>query len=153
MTVNEILDSLDDAIESAWNLPLTGGRCIVEVEKMLELINDVRLALPKELKQAKMIVTDRQDIINDARNEAKQIINDAEKKAQRLVSETEIVRRAKEKANQMLTNAHTQSTALKSSTNEYVEKLLTLSENALAKNLQELKASHKQIMKTINNKD
>lgn len=152
MTINEILDNLEDVIESAWNLPLTGGKCVVPVEKVLDLINDVRLNLPKELKQAKMIVVDRKDIIDDARKEAEQIIAVAQKRARHLVSENEITRQAQERANQMLTSAHSQSLELKKMTSEYVEQLLSTSEVALSKSLQDLKSAHAQIRRTSKKK-
>ena len=152
MTINEILDNLEDVIESAWNLPLTGGKCGVPVEKVLDLINDVRLNLPKELKQAKMIVVDRKDIIDDARKEAEQIIAVAQKRARHLVSENEITRQAQERANQMLTSAHSQSLELKKMTSEYVEQLLSTSEVALSKSLQDLKSAHAQIRRTSKKK-
>ena len=152
MTINEILDNLEDVIESAWNLPLTGGKCVVPDEKVLDLINDVRLNLPKELKQAKMIVVDRKDIIDDARKEAEQIIAVAQKRARHLVSENEITRQAQERANQMLTSAHSQSLELKKMTSEYVEQLLSTSEVALSKSLQDLKSAHAQIRRTSKKK-
>lgn len=147
MTINEILDTLDDVVESAWNLPLTGGKCVVPVDRILGLINDIRLNLPRELKQAKMIVTDRQDILNDARKEAEQIIADANKKAQKLISDDEITRGAQERANQILANAHSQASSLKQMTNKYIERQLNDSEAALSKSMQELKSVHAEFRK------
>ena len=91
MNINEILDTMEDMLEQAWSLPLSGGKSVVNVERMLDLISEIHLQLPKEIKQSKMIVADRQDIINDAKKEAEQIIRDAELKAKRLVSDTEIL--------------------------------------------------------------
>lgn len=147
MTINEILDTMDEMLEKAWNLPLSGGRCIVDIDQMQELISDIRLNLPKEIKQAKMIVTDRQDILVDAKKEADQIIQDAEKRAKALVSESEVHKRAQEKANQMMTQAHEQTTELRRATHSYVESIISDAEGVLAKKLQELKTAHNEVHK------
>lgn len=152
MTISEILDTMDDMLEKAWNLPLTGGKCVVDIDKMQDLISDIRLYLPKEIKQAKMIVSDRQDILTDAKEEAKQIIANAEKRAKQILSENEITKAAQAKANQMIAQAHEQSVSLKRMTNEYVEGLLTDSEETLVKTLQELKSAHSEIRKSTKQK-
>ncbi len=152
MTISEILDTMDDMLEKAWNLPLTGGKCVVDIDKMQDLISDIRLYLPKEIKQAKMIVSDRQDILTDAKEEAKQIIANAEKRAKQMLSENEITKAAQTKANQMIAQAHEQSVSLKRMTNEYVEGLLTDSEETLVKTLQELKSAHSEIRKSTKQK-
>ena len=54
MTIDEILDMMDDMLDRAWNLPLTGGRSVLDAEKLREMIDDIRLNLPGELKQAKI---------------------------------------------------------------------------------------------------
>lgn len=148
MNITEILDTIEDMLEKSWSLPLSGGKCVVDVERMIGLIEDLRVNLPNEIKQAKMIVLDRQDILKDAKKESEQIIHDAELKAKRLVAEEEILKEARNRANQMMTQAHTQSTEIKQMTNNYVEKILSKSEETLLANLQELRAAHSAIRKS-----
>ena len=148
ISVTELLDMLEDSLEKSWSLPLSGGRSVVDVEKLLDIVSDVRLNLPTELKQAKMIVADRQDILKEAKAEAEKIIRDAELKAKRLVSEDQLVKDAKARANQMLVAAQTQAIEVKHLTNDYVEKVLSSSEETLLKNLQVLKEAHSAIRKT-----
>lgn len=148
MSITEILDTMDEMLEKAWSLPLSGGKSVVDVERMMDLINDIRLKLPEELKQAKHIVADRKDIIADAKKEAEQIIRDAELKAKRLITEEEITKQAQQRANQMMTQAHTQATEIKRMTNDYVEKILSKTEESMISNLQELKEAHAAIRKT-----
>ena len=64
MNIDEILNMIDDMLEEAWSLPFSGGRCVVDAQKVKECVEDIRLNLPGEIKQAKMIVADRNDIIN-----------------------------------------------------------------------------------------
>ena len=53
MNIEEILDMLDELLDRAWNLPLSGGRCVIDAEKVREMVDDIRLNLPDEIKQAK----------------------------------------------------------------------------------------------------
>ena len=69
MSVNDALDEIEKIIASAWRIPMTKGKCAVSVEELQILIDDVRLSLPKEIKQAKIIVENRNDILSDARQE------------------------------------------------------------------------------------
>ena len=66
MNIDEILNMIDDMLEEAWSLPFSGGRCVVDAQKVKECVEDIRLNLPGEIKQAKMIVADRNDIIKGA---------------------------------------------------------------------------------------
>ncbi|MDE5600512.1 MAG: ATPase [Oscillospiraceae bacterium] len=145
MTINEILDTLDNLIACAWNIPMTGGKCAVSTTEVQDLINDIRLALPTEIKQSKMIIADKNDIISNAKKEAKKIISDAEKQAKRLLLEDSVVKQAQKKANQMIAKAHSQSNELRKTTNEYVENLLTNAEDSLLKSIQDLKSAHLEI--------
>ena len=67
MTIRENLDLIDDILDAAWTVPLSGGRCVVDIEKIREALDDIRLNMPGELKQARTIVDDRKIIIDDAR--------------------------------------------------------------------------------------
>ena len=70
MNIEEILDELDDMLEEAWSLPLSGGKCVVDAERMKRCLEDIRLNMPSEIKQAKLIVTDRNDIIQTAEKQS-----------------------------------------------------------------------------------
>ena len=67
MPIEEILDQLDELIDRSWSLPLTGGRCVVDADKVRELLDDVRLNLPTEIRQAQSIVADRTAIVEEAK--------------------------------------------------------------------------------------
>ena len=82
MRIEEVLDLLDEMIDDAWSLPLSGGRCVLDAAKVRDLIDDIRANLPIEVKQAKAIVADRNEIIEGARSEAAALMRKAEQKAQ-----------------------------------------------------------------------
>ena len=70
MNIDELLDVMDETLEEAVNLPFTGGKRMVDVEKVRDIIDDIRLNMPAEIRQAKAIVQDRADIVESAKKEA-----------------------------------------------------------------------------------
>ncbi len=141
MNVTDILDIMDDMLDKAWSLPLSGGRCVIDVERFRDLVGDVRMNMPSEVKQAKLIVQDRKQIIDDAKAEAEMIIRRAQEKAKAMVNQETIVKQAQEKANEMVSQAQLQSRELRRATNEFVDDMLQRTEESLSKNLAELKQS------------
>ncbi|HPV99955.1 MAG TPA: ATPase, partial [Oscillospiraceae bacterium] len=81
MSIEETLDQLDELIDRSWSLPLTGGRCVVDADKVRELLDEIRLNMPTEIRQAQSIVADRTEIVNAAKRESEAIIARAEKRA------------------------------------------------------------------------
>ena len=94
MNIDEILDMLDELLDRSWNLPLSGGRCVIDAERVRELVDDIRLNLPDEIKQAKAIVKDRTDILTSAKNEAESIVRKAEDRARMLIAQDEVMKQA-----------------------------------------------------------
>ena len=85
--IEELVGMLQDAVESAWKLPFGSDKCLVERSKMLDLIDEIRVNLPKDLEQARGIIETRTDIIAQAKREAEAIKRAAEDRARQLVSE------------------------------------------------------------------
>ena len=100
MSIEELLEQFDEALETGIKMP--GKRTIVNAEKLRAVIDDIRLNIPSEIKQARGIVADRADIINNAKREADGIIRNAEERANALVSQEEITKMAREKAAEII---------------------------------------------------
>ena len=131
MNAIEILDLMDEMLDKAWNMPMSNGKCVINADRMRELIDDIKRNLPQEIKQARLIVQDRTDILSDARKEADQLVKAAEEKARRLVDQNEITKTAKQNAMEMVQNAQAQARSLKKAANEYVDELLGKNERQL----------------------
>jgi len=141
MAVDKYLDRIDDVLEEAWNLPFTGGKRMIDIEKIRNLMDEIRLNLPQEIKDAKNIVADREDIIKDANAEAEEIIKKAENHTRKMISEQEIVKSAREKANEMLSDAHSKLRATERAVVEYSETTLKKAEEALLAAYNEVKGT------------
>lgn len=145
MTIRENLDLIDDILDTALSVPLSRGKSIVDIDKIRDALDDIRLNMPPELKQAKMIVEDRKTIIDDARKEADSIVKIAEERAKKLVDTSEIVKQSQERAKEIIAQTNTQNRELKRAANEYVETMLKKAEELLANSLQELKATRQAV--------
>ena len=155
MSVIEKLDKLDNLLAESWRIPIMRGKSAISTKEAQELIDDIRLALPNEIKQSKIIVEDRKNILKTARDEAKNIVRTAKKHAQNIISETEIIRQAKKQANEMLLQAQQRTNEMHQKTNAYVENIIENLEKLVtttARNVRMSSHEIKQILKkNINN--
>ena len=100
--VMEILDDLYSMVSEAWGVPLGNEKCIVERDKLLGLLDEIKDKLPSELSEARRLVQTRNEFITNAKHEAEGIRHQAEERARVLVSEQEVVRVAEAKSSEMM---------------------------------------------------
>lgn len=141
MNIDEILEVMDELLDRSWSLPLSGGRCVVDADKVRDLIDDIRLNLPAEIKQARAIVADRQEIISGAKKESEAIIRKAEDRARTLVAQEEVTKAAQAKASELLSQAQSKSREIRHAAQEFSDNCLLKTEEALVKSLTEVKAT------------
>ena len=139
MNIDELLDVMDETLEEAVNLPFTGGKRMVDVEKVRDIIDDIRLNMPAEIRQAKAIVQDRADIVESAKKEAEAIVKRAEDRARAMVAQEAIVKAAQQKATEILTSAQSQSREMRTTVTNYCENMLRHTKEQLAKSMTEVK--------------
>ena len=92
--IEEIITTLYEMVQDAWSLPLGNEKCVVERDKVLDLLDEISNQLPGELKQAKTIVESRNEVITNAKREAENILKQAEQRAKQMISREEITRQA-----------------------------------------------------------
>lgn len=139
MNIDDTLEAMDEILDKAMQVPFSGKKGLIDVGMMRSLIDDIRMSMPDEIKQAQNLVNDRKIIISDAKNEAERIIKKAEEKAEKMVSQEEITRQANERANEIIHDAQTKYNEFRTSTNEYVDSMLTRVEELLTKDVAEVK--------------
>lgn len=100
-----ILDQIDDLLESSWDIPLTGGRCVVDAEQVQKLVADARVMMPAEIRRARAIISDRNRVLSMAKGEAEDLIRKSEERAKSLLDQQNIVRQANAKAMALLNEA------------------------------------------------
>lgn len=139
MNVDELLDLMEETLEEGTAVPFAATKRMVDVDRMRDIIDEVRNNLPDEIRESKKIVNDREDIVKNARMEAESIIKQAEDRARTLVSEQEIVKRAQQRAAEILTAAQAQAKELSKNATLYCESILKNSEEALARSVADIK--------------
>ncbi|GKH51712.1 MAG: ATPase [Oscillospiraceae bacterium] len=149
MNIEEILDMLDELLDKSWSLPLSGGRSVVDDEKIRELLDDIRLNLPSEIKQAKAIVADRADILATAKREADAVVRRAEDRARALIAQEEIIKQAQQKAAEILSQAQTKAKELRNASQDFSDDLLRQSEETLTKLLTEVRTTRQAMRSSL----
>ncbi len=137
MTLDELLEQFDEVLDSGIKIP--GKKTVVDIEKLRAVVDDIRLNIPSEIKQARGIVADRTEIITTAKREADGIIRSAEDRAKALVAEQEIVRLAQEKATEIIANAQSKCRDMRKAAQEFVDDIMKRADEGLTSNLAEIR--------------
>ncbi|MCH5205713.1 MAG: ATPase [Oscillospiraceae bacterium] len=137
-SIEELIELLEDLINESTRVPFN-KKSMVDVDKMSEILQDMRMALPMEIQQAQRVVMDKNSIISEAKREAESIIRKAEQRRAELLEESDIVKEARRRATEMVSAEQNHCTDLRTSTNEYVDKMLQRIEELLANDLNHLK--------------
>ena len=139
--VEELLDMLFEMVDEAKNMPLSNDKCVIERDRALDLIDDIRAQFPMELAEAKKLLAARTEYIASAKREAELIRKQAEEKAKQMLAENEVLNQARQRSNEMMQQAEERSRELKRSANEYCEDALRRTEEAVAEAYDEIKKS------------
>jgi vacuolar-type H+-ATPase subunit H len=123
MKVLDLLEEIEEICDTSAGVPLT-NKIMVDKAELLEIVDDIRKALPDEIQQAQFIKDERERILNDAKEEYETIIKDAEQRAEILVDQNEITTRSKQRAKEIEDSAAAGAKQLKMSTYDYVDKVL-----------------------------
>ena len=129
--VEELLDMLFNMVDDAKSVPLSGDKCMLERDKTLDLIDDIRAQFPVELGEAKKMMANRAEVIR----------KQAEAEAQRTLAQEPILLQAKQQSAELMRQAEERSRELKRSANEYCEDALRRTEEAVAEAYDEIKQS------------
>lgn len=123
MNVMKLLEFLYEELSNSSSVLLTGKR-LVDVEKCLDIVSELRVTLPDDVKDAEMIVRDRDRILKEAELQAKDIQRDAEAQFERMVSESNIVTEAQRRAQDIVNSARRQANEAKLAADDYADDLL-----------------------------
>jgi len=139
VNVEEVLDILDEMLDQSWSLPLSGGRCVLDAEKVRDLIDDIRVNLPTEIRHARAIVVERSEILEAARKEGGEVVRKAEERAKLLVAQEEIVKQAQARANDIIAQTQNKAREIRGAAHSFSSEMLSATEESLQKALIELR--------------
>lgn len=147
--IEDLIDSLEDLIHSAMRVPF-GKKSMIDVDKVAEIVADIRIALPTEIKQAQNVVQDKNNIISDAKREAEMIIRKAEQRREELIDQSDIMKEARRRSTEIISQAQNRSSDLRISTNDFADKMLARIENLLAGDINNIKVLRSSINSSMN---
>jgi len=147
MTLDELLEQFDEVLDSGIKIP--GKKTLVDIEKLRAVVDEIRLNIPSEIKQARGIVADRAEIISTAKREADGIIRNAEENAKAIVSEEAIVKMANEKAAEIIAAAQTKSREMRKAAQDFVDDIMRRADDGLTANLAEVRKTRAALKQQI----
>lgn len=144
MEILQIIDELEDVVDKSFSL---FGFALTNKEDLLALVDEIRLKLPDELKQAKWVKEERQRILKEAEQESEKIIESTKEKVEMLIDDHEITRAAKSRAAEILQDAQNTEAEMRRNAVMYADGLLSRAENVSISLLSEVQESRKQLKK------
>lgn len=137
----ELIEMLYTMISEAWGVPLGNDKCLVDRDKALDLIEEIKAQLPAEMAESKRLVSARDEFISNAKREAESVRKMAEERSRKMMEEQEVVRLAKAKADEIISLSESKSRELRRVANEYVDEALRGAEDSVAAALQVVQQS------------
>src|SRR5204863_5856797 len=123
MDVLVLIDKLDDLVHNAKAVPLT-DTVRVDKEEIYDILDQMRATIPEEIKQARWIVKERQEMLAEAKREAERIIREAREEQTRLISEEEVVRQAERQAEEIVEEARAREREIRLGAEDYADDIL-----------------------------
>ena len=137
--IEDIISALYDMVQDARGVPLAADKCIVERDKVLDMLDEIIAQLPAELKQARTIVESRNELIGQARREAESVIRQAQEKANQMVTEETIYQEAKRQCQEMVLQTQSRMAELRKASNDYMDDALRRTDEAIAMSLEDVR--------------
>ena len=132
--------NIEDIISALYDMvPLGADKCILERDKVLDMLDEVIAQLPTELKQARTIVESRNELIGQARREAEGLIRQAQDQAAKMVEEEAIYIEAKRQCQEMVIQTQNRLAELRKASNDYMDDALRRTEEAISLSLEDVR--------------
>lgn len=144
MDVLKLIDEIEDIIEEGTTLPFS-KKIMVDVDEILDIIKEIRIRLPDEIKQASWIKEEKQRILAEAQKDADNLINEAEYRLEELIDQEAISKAAKERAEEIINKAQVTAKEIRLGAMEYADSLLLDTQEELKNVIQQLNENRKEL--------
>jgi len=139
---------LEELVHDAKSMPLSSS-VLISREEFLQLLHEMQEALPEEIKQARWVVKDREELLAKARVEGDRIIEQAREEQRRMALRESVARRAEEEAGRMQQEAEDATHAMRAEAEDYVDAKLAQFEITLRKILADAQTTARDLAKTL----
>ena len=120
----DIIGALYDMVQDARSMPLAADKCILERDKVLDMLDEIIAQLPGEIKQSRTIVESRNELISQARREADAILREAQEKAKQMITREAIYAEAKKRSEDLVGQTQNRINQLQKAGNDYMDESL-----------------------------
>lgn len=144
MDIASRLKQLEDMVMEAKSMPLSSS-VLVNKDEVLEVLTSIRDALPEEVKQARWVVKDREELLTKARRDAEGVIEEALAEQQRLASDEEVVKRARLEAEKLLGEAREHARQVQLEAEDYIDAQLAAFEAVIQKVYEDLASTTEEV--------
>ncbi len=144
MDVLVLIDKLDELVQNAKGVPMT-DQVRIDREEIWEIIDQMRSTIPEEIKQARWIVKERQEMLAEAKREAERLVGEAREQAAQAASQQEIVRLAERQAQELLDEARGKEREIRLGAEDYADEILNTLEVNLGKFLSAVQRGREQL--------
>ena len=148
MDLTTRIQELEDMVRDAKSMPLSSS-ALLNRDEVLELIDELKTSLPDEIKQARWVVKDREELLAKARRDAEAMVEQARAEQLRLASHEAVVQRANDESERIAQQAEDDARKLRLEAEDYVDAKLAQLENALQKILEDMIGSNESLSRTI----
>ena len=159
--IEQLIDEIEEYIDSCKYQAFSNSRIIVNREEIDDLLRELRMNTPDEIKRYQKIITNKEAILNDARAKAEALINEATVHTNKLISEHEIMQQAYAQANEVVTSATYQAqqildsatieaNSVKSAAMQYMDDILNYLENLIVSSTNTAVSSYENLLSGLN---
>ena len=135
----DIIGALYDMVQDARSMPLAADKCILERDKVLDMLDEIIAQLPGEIKQSRTIVESRNELISQARREADAILREAQEKAKQMITREAIYAEAKKRSEDLVGQTQNRINQIQKAGNDYMDESLRQTEEAISNALAEVR--------------
>ncbi len=132
MDIMALIDKMEDLVSEGKKVPLTSSVMVNEL-KIYDIIDEIRSSFPDEIKQARWIVKERQEMLDEAEKEADKLVDEANHRAETMAADTEIVKKAEEHAGSIMDKATAHEREIRLGAEDYADEMLANLEVNLGK--------------------
>ena len=137
--IEDIIGALYDLVQDARSVPLAADKCIVERDRVLDMLDEIIAQLPGELKQSRTIVESRNELISQARREAESIVRQAQEQAKQIITKEAIYAEAKRRSEELVEQTQSKIIQLRKAGNDYMDDALRQTEETIARALDDVR--------------
>ncbi|MBO4981242.1 MAG: vacuolar family H+-ATPase subunit H [Lachnospiraceae bacterium] len=159
--IEQLIDEIEEYIDNCKPKFMSNTEIIVNKEEMDELLRELRMKTPDEIKRYQKIISNKEAILNDARSKAEALINEATKQTNELISEHEIMQKAYARADEVVKMAHEQAqnivdnatieaNTIRSATAQYMEDMMNYLESVISSSAQSASANYENLIASLN---